>query len=229
MDARAFITLRWPVFFSLLCLAMLPIAAIAVGFGVNVYYQQVDACFPIFEGCVSISRAVRGSDGLPWFRLLILPCCVLLPLNFIALSQTYFPLARAMRWSSYIAALFLFLYVCFLGSDGAFYQWLRRIGIVFFFAGTGLAQLWWAQQLSHRFTFAARKALRTMHYLSALLLLLALLHITIKHGFPAIEKIENMTEWWLALLLCVGFMQMAIWWRQEQQTDGVTPSVFEAH
>jgi hypothetical protein len=218
MDTRATVTLTTPLWLWLLVLAVLPIVAIALAYGVNLYHHSVNACTPLLDGCVSISRAVRSSEGIPWFRLFLLPCCGLLPLSFAALSHRYFPAAWAMRFSSYVAALFLLLYVSFLGTDGEFYQWLRRLGIVFFFAGTGLAQLLCARQLQQRQSRAAQQAVKQLRWLGGAVLVVAFFHLVIKHGFPSKEPIENVTEWWLALLLCVGFGVLSRWLYNEKQT-----------
>jgi hypothetical protein len=206
-------------------LALLPPIAIFVALSLNRLANSVDVCTPFLDGCVSISRAVRASPGLPWFRFLILPCCAVLPLTFYLIAQQYFPFSRMMQRCANVAALFLLLYVCFLGSDGAFYQWLRRLGIVFFFAGAGLAQLFFARCLSTRQTPAAISTLRWLRLLGAAMLLLALLHLVIKHGFPLQEPIENISEWWLAFLLCCGFALISYWLANDKFTDGARPSV----
>src|SRR5918995_339264 len=94
---------------------VLPFAATLLAFWIATSEGRFSACNPLIDGCVSISRTARY--GLANYVLRALP-----------------PLALG-------AAVFLILYGTFLGTEGAWYQWMRRFGVVFYFGFTCIAML----------------------------------------------------------------------------------------
>ncbi|MEJ2383527.1 MAG: hypothetical protein P8Y54_03930 [Xanthomonadales bacterium] len=105
-------------------------------------------CSPFFEGCVSISRAVRSGPGLHLFRAVMLPCaaCLFLSWWFVRAWLTGSGACSGRRAGVIFAcgavgAVFLVFYATWLGTEGEWYRWLRRYGVTFYFAGTAFAQL----------------------------------------------------------------------------------------
>lgn len=201
-------------------LALLPLLAIVVAHGLNAQAGTAPVCNPFSSGCVSISRAVRVEPGLPWFRLLMLPCAALLALFWVRL-HAQFALRQRCLHATLIAGLtgafFLLLYISFLGTTGEMYQWLRRTGIIFFFGGTGLAQLLLAHALQGDTAIPARRCRRQLLTLCAAMILSGLLNTITQYGLQAPEAWENIAEWWLALLLCSGFAVIAAWQYQSSR------------
>src|SRR4029450_12345950 len=77
------------------------------------------------------------------------------------------PWLRALPPLGLGAAAFMILYGTFLGTDGAWYQWMRRFGIVFYFGFTCIAMLIAGDAVR-------RAALHTVFYRRAAAVLLAL-------------------------------------------------------
>ena len=106
------------------------------------------ACFPLTDGCLSISAACRPKPVIYLFRTMMLPMSGLL-IWFWILNNTLLEHAlpgqdTQRRWILSLAttgSLFLILYVLYLGTNGEMYAFLRRIGVYIFFGGTGIAQL----------------------------------------------------------------------------------------
>src|SRR5262245_30206733 len=98
----------------------------------------IPECIPHIEGCVSISRAARHGTGNVVFKVLMLPCAVLQWLHWREAARwiaARHPLQEAGRWIvplGIVAAVALAMYAGALGTEGAFYQWMRRFGITFY-------------------------------------------------------------------------------------------------
>jgi hypothetical protein len=119
-----------------------------------------------------------------------------------------------------IGALFLILYVNFLGSEGDFYQFMRRYGITFYFALTVLAQM-----LSIRNLQKARQALakQSQQYLKIQFILmilywcLGIANVTIKAtGVSWVDQAENIIEWHFALYMSLYFGLTAMMWKRSK-------------
>lgn len=195
-------------------LAVLPVLAIILAYSLNAQAGTTPVCNPFLSGCVSISRAVRVEPGLPWFRLLMIPCTALLALFWAGLPARSAALRRhptATLLAGVTGAFFLLLYISFLGTAGEMSQWLRRTGIIFFFAGTGLAQLLLARALQDDPSARARQCRRQLLTLCTAMVLLGLANSFTQYGLGAPDEWENIGEWWLGLLLCAGFVTMARW------------------
>ena len=125
-----------------------PVVAVHLAWWINGPTLVPGDCSPYLTGCLSVSGASRGGEGLHLFRALMLPTTTLLALSWLLLGRWLTWLdgslrrgARWMAWLGFTGALFLVLYATWLGTDGDLYRWLRRQGVIFFFGLTGLAQL----------------------------------------------------------------------------------------
>ena len=220
---------------------LLPILAVYLAFLLNVHVgndlEDRFICRPFLDGCVSISRAARSGPGLFWFRLLMLPCVLLLAitwfnvrawLNEVSPSRERF--ARAILLLGGLGSLFLALYVVALGSEGDWYRWMRRYGVTVYFGGTALAQLLLVQVL-----WPQRKRLlqgglrRPISLVTALvsfqwsLGVLSVAKRLLIDDADLVDRIENIIEWWFALPMSVVFILIA-WclWRTPEYVGSTT-------
>jgi len=181
-------------------------------------------CIPYWDGCVSVSRAVRSGPGLMLFRAVMLPTAALLAITWLCVAPWLAALrpdgqSRA-RWISvagFIGALFLVLYVSALGTDGPWYGWLRRYGVVVYFGLTALSQLLLVHAL-----WPMGRDVRFRHLQGPIRVLFALVSVEWLCGVlsvakrvllsdPAlIDRIENVVEWWFALALSAAFLALAV-------------------
>jgi len=215
-----------PVLVALLA-GLLPIIAAHAAYLLNVFVgsglEAQFICMPYFDGCVSISRAARSGPGLLLFRALMLPTAILLLLSWKAVREWLLTLdacSSRRGWAiaglGLVGALFLVLYVTALGSEGEWYRWQRRYGVIFYFGGTALAQLllvWVLWPIRRR--LAAGKLLAPIATLTALISVQWVLGVfsslkrLIFDDPVLIDRIENIIEWWYALPMATGFIVIA--------------------
>jgi len=207
---------------------LLPLVGALVAWGLSTHLQLIPACNPFFDGCVSVSRAAR--HGLPnlIFQALMVPAAVLQGLVWL-LAARWLRTAlggepmRGLRWLvplGLAAAVALVVYATFLGTDGAVYRWLRRYGTVVYFGFTCLCLLLAGgavQRLAARGVLHLPRLLeRAMVALAATLVVLGLGNAIVAAAFgdPWKDRIENLTEWWGALIFVLGFLALAAMWRR---------------
>jgi hypothetical protein len=213
----------WPL---ALLAALLPAAASLVALWLAVSAGLVPACNPFFDGCVSISRAARHDLPNQVFRAFMLPAATLQGLVWLLVARWLraglgsTPGLRALAPLGLAAAAALVLYVTFLGSEGPVYRWLRQYGTVVYFGFTCLCLLLAGNavlQLAASGRLALSRLLQhALAGLAGLLVTLGLVNATVAalFGDAAKARIENVTEWWGALVFVLGFLALAaMWWR----------------
>lgn len=131
-----------------LLLFLLPAIAAHASLAISQSLGLVPVCNVYLDGCTSISATGRNEPAIFVFRGLLMPTAVLLPLFWYlaghwlavlgAASRTR---VRTLQLTGLVGAVFLMLYVLFLGTDGEVYRLLRRYGVHLFFAFTYLSQL----------------------------------------------------------------------------------------
>lgn len=213
----------WPL---ALLAALLPAAAALLALWLAVRAGGVPACNPFIDGCVSISRAARHDLPNHVFRALMLPAATLQGLVWLLAARwlraglgSTAPL-RALAPLGLTAAVALVLYVSFLGTEGPVYRGLRQYGTVVYFGFTCLCLLLAGEGMlrlaaSRRVTLP-RALPAALTVLAALLVALGLVNALVAALFDAKVKarIENVTEWWGALVFVLGFAALALAWRR---------------
>ncbi|MGY1409126.1 MULTISPECIES: hypothetical protein [unclassified Luteimonas] len=202
----------WPL---PVAIAVLFTGAAHLGLWLSIRDGYIEACVPVLEGCTSISRAARHGLANHIFRLLVLPCALLVGVHWWMVARWLGRGWRDVAWLGAIAALALAVYATFLGTDGEAYRFLRRYGVVCFFGFGFLAQL--------RFLHGAvrgtetRRIIRAMTVVSALMLLLGVGNVAataVVDDAWLKDRIENALEWQLGWLLAAWYLLHAAWWRR---------------
>jgi len=191
---------------------------------------------PYFDGCVSISRAARSGPGLWLFRALMLPSVFLLLVCWEdlrrwlrrqnACSRRHALVLSAMGM---VGAVFLVFYVTSLGTEGEWYRWQRRYGVIFYFGGTALAQLLLVSVLwPRRRALAGGTLLQPIAALTALVTMQWVLGVfsSVKRLIfddpEFIDRLENVIEWWYALPMATGFLVIAWLFSRSSGDDAAT-------
>ncbi len=206
---------------------LLPLVATLLAWGLSVRLELVPACNPFIDGCTSISRAARHDLPNHLFRALMLPAATLQGLVWLLaalwLRQAIGPRPGLLAMAALggTAAVALVLYATFLGTEGATYRLLRQYGTVAYFGFTCLCMLLLGQGVQALARQGAGPALPTALVRAHVLLACTLVLLGVANAIVAATlsaewkgRIENVTEWWGALIFVLCFWALAaMWWR----------------
>ena len=210
-----------------LAAGVLPALGAIVAVWLSMRLGLVDACNPLFSGCVSVSRAARHDLPNHIFRALVLPGAVLQCLTWVLCRDWLLSLGAKRRlqllpWLGGFAAIFLVLYGTFLGTEGRAYRWLRIYGTIGYFGLSYLCLLIAAGEIGRlaRVTAALRswRADRVLLSVCILLLLIGLINAFVAPHFASDTKnrIGNVAEWWLGVGFTLCFLVLALLWKRTQ-------------
>ena len=214
-----------PLWWLPLLAGVLPFAATLLAFSIAISEGQFGACNPLIDGCVSISRTARYGLANHVFRALLMPTALLQALVWLLckpwLRSIGAPRTRWLRALPLLAvgaAVFLILYATFLGTEGAWYQWMRRFGVVFYFGFTCIVMLIVSDAIRKTSAQASfyRRASAVLLALCIALPLLGLLNVTVAlvlTDAAAVDRFENAAEWWGGLIFTAFFVVLAALWR----------------
>ncbi|WP_298575181.1 hypothetical protein [uncultured Luteimonas sp.] len=206
----------WPL---PVAIAVLFTAAAHLGLWLSIRDGYVQACIPVLEGCTSISRAGRHGLANHVFRLLVLPCALLVGVHWWLVARWLGRSWRDVAWLGGVAAIALAVYATFLGSEGEAYRFLRRYGVVCFFGFGYLAQLRFLRGAGE--DVATRGIVRAMIVVSAMMLLLGVGSVAATAMVDDAwlkDRVENALEWQLGWLLAAWYLLHAAWWRRQRAT-----------
>jgi len=191
-----------------------PILGVAAAYWLNVDAGLLPSCMPFLEGCTSISSTGRAMPGSLVFRAVLFPQAALLPVVWwisVGWLKALSPLARGRKFiliCGVVGAIALVFYVTFLGTTQAFYEFMRRFGIYFYFLGTVLAQvtLTWSMPVSR---------LRSlMLAVVGAPFILGVINLLQKTVLADPDRIENSIEWIAALSMQIWFVLLYFAWRK---------------
>lgn len=212
----------WPL---PLFIALVFLGAVHLAWWLSLQAGYIPACNPYWEGCTSVSRAARHGLGNHLFRLAVLPCALLHALNWwlatVWLREGEVPMRRTepnlLLMLGLLSALALALYATFLGTEGETYRFLRRYGVVLYFGCGFLAQLLF-MRLAMRGGRLQGGLARGMQGICVAMLALGVMNVAAS-AFVADadlrDRIENVLEWQLGLLLVGWFILQALCWRRD--------------
>ncbi len=203
---------------ALLC-AVIPFFAVHLTYISNIFAGVVPVCIPYLEGCLSISRAARSGESIYIFRALMMPMSVFFAAYWFC-AYAWLKMLKGdadkgdntMLILGSIGALFLILYVTYLGTDGETYRWMRRYGVTVFFSFTALAQILFLQRLmvlektgvlaGFTIMLKAKFALCVTQWSIGLL---SLPVDFVFHEKSVIDAVQNIVEWNFAIAMNVYF------------------------
>lgn len=211
-------------------LTILPLLASNGAYLLSAYEGFVPWCIPYIDGCTTVSRAGRSGNSIFLFRAAMMAYCVLL-IWFWIYSKHWLDIlhghttiiARVILWLGMTGMLSLIVYIDFLGTSGEVNRFMRRIGVLFYFTLTPLAQL---LMLNQHFKIISKKtevAIKSKTLQYQLILLLLMLILGIINSILAITdyntyESENIVEWNFSLLMTLYFLGMAFIWKDYRYT-----------
>jgi hypothetical protein len=201
-----------------------PLVAINLSYWLAAQNGSIPACIPYLDGCTSISAAGRHPPSSFLFRATMLPIAALIIIywKLCAVWLRALGAAGPVRAGTLfvigaIGGLFLILYVTFLGSEGEFYNLMRRYGVTVFFGFSFLAQLMLAERVVTQATVLALPRLYWIGWsklaICILMLAIGLASIPVMNFVADKDRIQNVMEWNFGLLLLGNFALTWFLWR----------------
>lgn len=206
-------------------ITILPLLATNAVYLLSAYEGNVPWCNPYFDGCTTISQAARSGNSIYIYRATMIAYAVLLIWFWIYTKQWLTQilgeatkLSNTILWLGIIGALFLMVYIDFLGTTGEINRFMRRYGIMIFFTFTPLAQVLVLKLHYKAFSLNTSVNLKrsTLQFqLSVLLIMSVIGVISIILDVAQLKtyETENIVEWTFAFLLNIYFAGMVLIWR----------------
>lgn len=199
---------------------LLPVAGVAACAYLSMRLGLIPSCNPLLDGCTSISATGRTFPADLLFRAFILPTAVFTGLFWFAAWYWLRRLGAAPGAALHfvpacglLAAIFLVVYVSFLGTDGDVYRFMRRFGVFHYFAFTYLAQLLMVRAM-YRLPAVPIPERRWMLLLCSGMLVIGMAAILLDLARWDTTRIDNIIEWNGSLLLMAVFWLCAVAWRR---------------
>lgn len=199
---------------------LLPIIGVVASASISMGHGLVPTCNPLFEGCASISATGRYFPASLAFRAAVLPTAALTILFWLAAWRWLRAIEAPGRFAIHVipvtgvlAAVFLVVYVSFLGTEGDVYDFMRRFGVIHYFSMTYLSQLLVTRGLYHH-PEAPLGPCRLMVGLCAAMLVLGLIAILVDLVAWDTNPVENVMEWNGGLLMMAFFPATAWAWQR---------------
>ena len=214
-------------------ITLLPLLASNGAYLLSASEGFVPWCIPYIDGCTTISQAGRSGNAIFFFRVSMIAYCVCL-IWFWLYAKRWLDLlhghatktAQIILWLGLAGMLALIIYIDFLGTSGEVNRFMRRIGVLFYFTLTPLAQL---LMLNELLKISKNSPATSLHpgilkyQLLSLLLMLATGFISIALNLTGNKTTitENIVEWNFSLLMVMYFSGMIFLWKDYRQTFSI--------
>jgi hypothetical protein len=204
-----------------------PIFAVHVSYLIGIRAGILPACIPYIEGCISISATGRYPPASFLFKSVMMPEAILMAVYWLFSVAWLRSLSRTADRSDKVGtsiavfgvagALFLIVYVTFLGTQGPVYDFMRRYGVYLYFLFTVVAQL---ILISKVMSVSSGLRIRGVVAITKIQLAIALipfalgiLNLVLKAVLEDADAAENIIEWIFALLMQSYFLLSYFSWR----------------
>tara|TARA_B100001769_G_scaffold226309_1_gene187595 strand:- start:469 stop:1068 length:600 start_codon:yes stop_codon:yes gene_type:complete len=171
-----------------LIIFLVPIITICISYVISAFYGYVDWCLPIIDGCTSISKVGRYGISFYLYKILVIPSVILIIYFWL---KVYLDVYKNifLLLLSFIACIFLIIYLIALGFDGPIYRFMREVGIFAFFVFMPICQIWLTAS-------APKESLKTKFFLYLLILLFISFCFVYFYILPMDNNnYENIIEW----------------------------------
>ena len=206
---------------------LLPIVAIHMSLLIAVAAGSIPGCIPYLEGCVSISATGRYPPASFLFKTAMMAESVVMIAYWLFNVAWLRSLQKLLGSTGKVGtaigilgtggALFLILYVTFLGTQETFYEYMRRFGIYFYFSLTIIAQILLAvksKQLGDALQMRSVSRIAKFQLgLATVPFALGVLNLALKATLADPGPVENVIEWIFALLMHIYFVLSYFSWR----------------
>ncbi len=204
-----------------------PIFAVHVSYLIGIRAGILPACIPYIEGCISISATGRYPPSSFLFKSIMMPEAILLVAYWLFSVAWLRSLSRTADRSDKVGtsiavfgvagALFLIVYVTFLGNQGPVYDFMRRFGVYLYFLFTVVAQLILIGKVMSVSSSLRIPGVVTITKIQLAVTLipfaLGVLNVVLKAILEDAVALERIIEWIFALLMHTYFLLSYFSWR----------------
>jgi len=208
-----------------LIITILPLLITNGVYLLSAYEGFIPWCIPYIDGCTTISQAARSGNSIFIYRASMITYGVLLIVFWIYAQQWLnllyghtTKIARIILWLGIVGAIFLIIYIDFLGTTGEVNRFMRRYGIMIFFTFTPLAQILMLEQHYNILPALSDDAikpgvLKYQLFVLLLMLIIAIISTTLEATQNKTYASENIVEWNFSLLMNMYFLGMIFIWK----------------
>jgi hypothetical protein len=203
-----------------------PIFAAHASYLIAIRAGILPACMPYIEGCTSISATGRYPPSSFLFKAVMMPESMLMAAYWLFSVAWLRSLERAAGRNTntgtmigvfgVAGALFLIVYVTFLGTEGPVYNFMRRYGVYLYFLFTVVAQLILVARVmsvASRLRIPAVVTVTKIQLAVALIpFALGILNLVLKAVLEDATAPERIIEWIFALLMHSYFLLSYFSW-----------------
>ncbi len=204
-----------------------PMLAIHASYLIAIRAGILPACIPYLEGCTSISATGRYPPASFLFKSVMMPEAILMAAYWLFSVAWLRALERSagrrgvggttIAVFGVAGALFLIIYVTFLGSEGAVYDFMRRFGVYLYFLFTVVAQLILIGKVMSVSSSLRIPGVVTITKIQLAVTLipfaLGVLNVVLKAILEDAVAFERIIEWIFALLMHSYFLLSYFSWR----------------
>ena len=200
---------------------IIPTITVILSYFFSLYLDLVPSCFPMFEGCTSISRTGRYYPVNIFFKSFMFLSGAFILLYwfknysfFQTLKNSY--LIKATYFFGVISIIFLFLYLIFLGEND-YYRFFRKIGIFIFLLFSIISELLLSiiyrlnhMHLSFNKIAVKYKLILSLFLVSIGIILLPFMIMKIEN----VSNLRNIISWNFFLFIQFNFLLTFIIWKK---------------
>lgn len=202
--------------------SVLPLVSVHGAHLIAIASERVPACVPYLTGCLSVSAAARYEPAIYYYRPLMTTAAVALLATFWLAYHWLAEIgdrrrsARPLLYFGVTSAVFMVVYVGFLGEEEAWQRMLRRIGInvylLFFFAAQVFLTTRVRQLAKAGLVVLSPTVLSGMRGLCLGQAAIALLSALEGWTIPDNNLVDNILEWNYGLFMCLYLALLAVAW-----------------
>ena len=177
---------------------LVPVLTVVVSYFFSSLGGYVDWCFPLLNGCTSISKVGRYGVSFYLYKIFIIPSVILMIIFWYQVNK-HIHKSNLLFLLSVTSCIFLIVYLTALGFEGKIYRFMREIGIFLFFILTPMCQTWLTFSISNK-KIISKFSINTLLSIYLVCVGSYLLILPLDNS-----NYENMIEWNFALLIFLFF------------------------
>jgi hypothetical protein len=206
--------------------AAAPLLAVTLAHWLAAGSGHVPGCIPYLEGCTSVSATGRQAPGSFVFRAVNLPLATVLAVIWYFV-YAWLRASTGMQnrkqvtviiAAGLVAAFALILYVVFLGTREPVYEFMRRIGIYFYFIGNAVAQLLTSilvySESKRSENMSLRRIAFAMLFFCLVPFALGILNVALTATLENANFAQNRIEWLAIFSMQAWFVALYFAWRE---------------